>query len=432
MTSHLSRLLARGASGTLLAKGATAGLMFATQLLAARVLGSEAFGIYILALGWLSILTLVATMGMDTNTLRYLPAYCSRQDWPHARGLLQWTFRNAFWLGLALTGAGSLAVWALGARIGSEMLHAFWWALAAIPLAASLNVRQATLQALGHVVVGEFYARVLPPLLFATVMAGLYVAHVGTFSAPAATATHLATVGVAAVAVIILLARRLPMEMTTVSPERADGEWLRSTLPLLLLSGMAIVMARIDTLMVGAMIGAEEAGIYAVAARVTELMSFGLISVNAVLAPMISRLYTENRMRELQHLVTTSVRWISAFSVVVGTCIIVAGHVILGWFGDAFVAGTVVLAILVAGQLFNSFCGSVGYLMVMTGGQAAVARVVGVATVLNVAMNLALIPPFGIVGAAVATAAALAGWNVVLAVLVRGRLGINATVATFR
>lgn len=74
------------------------------------------------------------------------------------------------------------------------------------------------------------------------------------------------------------------------------------------------------------------------------------------------------------------------------------------------------------------FCGSVGFLMTMTGHEREAARVVAGAALANVALNAALVPPFGLSGAAVATAVSLVGWNAVLLTRARTRLGIVPTV----
>jgi O-antigen/teichoic acid export membrane protein len=55
-------------------------------------------------------------------------------------------------------------------------------------------------------------------------------------------------------------------------------------------------------------------------------------------------------------------------------------------------------------------------------------RVYVVCSVLNVALNVLLIPTLGILGAAIATNAALLAGNAWLFVLVRKRLGVNAFV----
>ena len=56
---------------------------------------------------------------------------------------------------------------------------------------------------------------------------------------------------------------------------------------------------------------------------------------------------------------------------------------IMGWFGPSFVAGTWSLKILVLGQLVSALCGSVGYLMAMTGHQNKSVVVFGSAALTN-------------------------------------------------
>jgi O-antigen/teichoic acid export membrane protein len=68
----------------------------------------------------------------------------------------------------------------------------------------------------------------------------------------------------------------------------------------------------------------------------------------------------------------------------------------------------------------------VGILLNMTGHERTTAKGRFISTSLNVGLNLLLIPLFGISGAAVATAIALATWNILLWWAVRKQLGINS------
>lgn len=66
----------------------------------------------------------------------------------------------------------------------------------------------------------------------------------------------------------------------------------------------------------------------------------------------------------------------------------------------------------------------------MTGYERDTAWGLTAAVMLNVPMNLALIPVFGMSGAAGATAATFVFWNAVLATRVYRRLGIRPTAFT--
>ena len=82
------------------------------------------------------------------------------------------------------------------------------------------------------------------------------------------------------------------------------------------------------------------------------------------------------------------------------------------------------LVILAAGQAVNVFTGPVGYLLMMTGRESLMRNTIMGSTLLNVALNAALIPSLGAIGAAVATATSLAVMNICSAVLVRRELSI--------
>ena len=72
--------------------------------------------------------------------------------------------------------------------------------------------------------------------------------------------------------------------------------------------------------------------------------------------------------------------------------------------------------------------GSVGVLLLMTGHEREAGIGMGVAVLLNSALNLLLIPAWGINGAAVASGLSIVCWNLILLVLVRKRLAIHPTI----
>ena len=176
----------------------------------------------------------------------------------------------------------------------------------------------------------------------------------------------------------------------------------------------------------------EPAGIYAVASRFAMLISFGLKSVNAIMAPLISQLHATGRMPELQRLVSRSARMIFVFTVTACAALFLGGEWALGLFGDEFRAGNDVLRLLLLSQAVNALPGSVGHLLTMTGSQRLAAWIAGSGALANVVLNIVLIPLWGIVGAAVATAVSTVGWNVAAVIAVRRRLGVNPIVSWSR
>lgn len=149
--------------------------------------------------------------------------------------------------------------------------------------------------------------------------------------------------------------------------------------------------------------------------------------MNILVSPYFAYLYTQRDIKRLQRLVTLNARvaFLLAFPIV--TVIVLWGKDLLRIiFGEEYVLGYAPLSILAVGQLVNASFGSVSELLNMSGHERDTAWGIMVAAGLNILLNLTLIPPFGINGAAMATAITLATWNFLLWRLVHWRLGLNS------
>jgi O-antigen/teichoic acid export membrane protein len=104
------------------------------------------------------------------------------------------------------------------------------------------------------------------------------------------------------------------------------------------------------------------------------------------------------------------------------------GRTFLSWYGEEFVEAYNPMLFLVIGQVVNALCGSVGYLMTMTGNQNNVLYVVSGASILSITLNLILIPVLGATGAAISSATALSAWNIILYIIILKKLKIRASI----
>lgn len=105
------------------------------------------------------------------------------------------------------------------------------------------------------------------------------------------------------------------------------------------------------------------------------------------------------------------------------TFVLVPGFV-MGLFGPEFEVGASVLVILALGQFVNVSTGSVGFVLIMTGRERMARNNAAVAAGVNIVLQVLLIPRFGAVGAAIATAVSVALLNLTAAYLVHRSLGI--------
>jgi len=224
-----------------------------------------------------------------------------------------------------------------------------------------------------------------------------------------------------------LLWRVRPREVASrPAPIYAARAWTASAWPLALTSGLQAINAQVGILLLGLFAASEAVGIYKVAVAVATLIAFGLRAVNLVVMPYFARLHAQGDMARLQRLVTQSARAILALAVPVTLVFVLFAEQFLALaFGPEYAAGHTALAILAVGQLVNAGMGSVGILLNMTGHERDTLRGVAIAAVANVVLGLVLIPLFGLKGAALATAATLVIWNLLLRQAVWRRIRIE-------
>jgi len=422
--------LARGAIGVFVVKVAGAGLLFGLHVMLARLLGVEQYGIYVYVWTWITILAILCLLGFQTSLVRFIAEYNIKQQWGLLRGILRKSEQFVLGFSLLISIAGAVVVRGLDDRISNELAATFYIALCVLPVFAFARLREASLRALKHAVQAELLLQVIKPVLIGVVVVALFFWLGGGFKAPYAMAANFAAVLITGIIGTVFLHKLLPKSAGQTPAEFANGQWLKVSLPLLLIAGMSIILRRTDILMLGALKGSEQAGIYSAASRISDLVVFALTAINAILAPMISELYHTGQKEKLQKIITLAARAIFVFTLVISIILIVFGKFLLSLFSLVFVVAYIPLLILLAGQIINSLAGPVGLIMSMSGRQNAMGIIISTSAVINIVLNLALIPLLGLTGAAISTALTMIMWNVTMFIYVRNKLGINPTLIT--
>lgn len=416
-----------GATGSLLLKVAHAILTVAITVVLARALGPEGYGRYAFVYALVILCAIPAQAGLPTLLVREVAAYEARGGWRLMRGLLRRANQAVAAATAAIALVSALVGIFLGDRVAEGELAIYAWGLALLPLLALGNLRGAALRGLRKVVRGQLPELLLRPGLFVLALTVVAVAGAGV-SPGMAMALH---AGAALVAFLIgawLLLRVLPHEARSATPEYRTRAWAASVLPLTLLAGIQVVNNQTDVVLLGVLASKEEVGIYRVVFQAATLVVFVLTAVNMVLAPHFARLHAMGERAELERLARWGAKMVLLAAAPVAAGLVIFGGPVLGFvFGTRYAVGAAALAILCVGQLANAAMGSVGLLLNMTGHERDTAVGVGLAAGANVVLNLLLIPPFGIEGAATATAASLMIWNVVLYRRVRRRLDVVPT-----
>ncbi len=161
-----------------------------------------------------------------------------------------------------------------------------------------------------------------------------------------------------------------------------------------------LLNGRLDFIIVTALVGPAALGIYAVASRIAELVRLPALAINYVLYPAYARLGGHAAKVEAR----TALRrtwWVPA---ALAVPVAVAAPVLLPLvYGPAFRAATIPAWILLVGMAGGSVYGVLSAFLSGIGrpGLTSIAQAAGL--VVTVALDLALIPHLGIIGAATAS-----------------------------
>jgi len=409
----------------------TAALKFIGMLLSlggaallARLLRPAQYGAYSFALSTITLLALPVQFGLPQLIIREVAKYQLLGDWPLLRGLL--LRANQFVAVLSVAVGGLLfAALLLSGRYASVVdIPTFIWAAFLLPFIALSQIRGAVLQGLRHVVQGQIPESVIRPGLFmALIFLWSLVSPLRSWSAMALQVGA----AIAAFAVgLALLVRYIPAEVKHAKAAFENRTWLRSIIPLSMTDALQVINVQADLILLGFFTSATAVGLYRAAALIAYQISVGLAITNMVLGPYFARLYYAKDTAGLQKIVTQSVRlvWVIAIPVTIA-CILSGREIIALVFGKAYVDGATSLAILAIGQMVNGVTGPGTLLLNMTGHERDVTRVILLTALINVLVNLLLIPKFGILGAAMTTTFALLVGNIWLTLLLKRRLGIR-------
>ena len=427
-TGDLRSRFVRGATGTFGLNVAFNGLLFAISLMLARLLGVAGYGVYAYALAWIMVLSIPAELGLSGLLVRNVAAFKTQSAWDHMAGIFKWANRTILLssFGIALLTASVLLV--LRTRLDTSILFAMWIALILLPLTALIRIRRATMQGLYHLVPGQLPEMIFHPILFIAFIGAAYLLFGVGITASFALGLNILATAISLIIMVLFLREYFPQDARNAHPKYEKRKWLGSAVSMMLVSGMYIINSRTDILMLGAISGAEAAGIYNTACRGSELIFFILMPIHQALSPTVSAFYTEKNFDQLQHIVTKSTRIIVLLSLPIVAGLVFFGYWFLLLFGQAFTEGRLALSILSIGQFINIAFGPVALLLIMTNYERDAAVGIGIGAALNVVLNALLIPVWGLEGAAIATVSSKIVMSVLMVIWVYKRLKIHSSV----
>lgn len=375
-------------------------LQFATSILIARLIGPEAYGAYTYAFVIATTVGLVLTLGLEQLAVREMPRFTERGDAGRANGFIQ-----ALWATLAVTGVITLFGFRLAEDYGWLVLAPGWFLVAVLAIVHALSL------SLSSVLTGFQYittAQFLESLPRGLLVLGTVVtyAFLGWKLDPA----HLFEITIlAALPVIVVTLVMMKRARDRVFPQAAAPAydlrlWYIASVPVAISVLAQTLKNNTDIIMVGAMLGDLETGIYRAAARGAFMITFASLIAVRVLGPMLSRAVAQDNPEEAQTLLSNAA--IISAALGLPACLVLGfgAPYYLALYGPEFVEASRSMVILVLGHGFQVLTAAASILLIILHRERQVFAANLFGLIANIVLNYILIGRVGIDGAAIASA----------------------------
>ena len=180
---------------------------------------------------------------------------------------------------------------------------------------------------------------------------------------------------------------------------------LKQCFPLALVSSTVILERNIDILMLGYLDSADSSALYFVCTRISALFLLPLFVLNSVVMPAIAK----NSKTQNYSAVEKKAKKVSCFAFLCSIFFMVfaalLGERILVFFGEEYLSAYIPMMVLCVGNMIRTSIGPSQMVALMLNMDKIVSRVNIISVILNIFLNVLLIPLFGIYGAVYATIA---------------------------
>lgn len=395
-------------------------IQFVYSVTIARILGTEYFGVYMLAVTTILLADIVGRLGLDGIAARYVSVYAASGDRHKVKSIISRSFKYSFLFSLLVAAALFLTtdlIWEsffskpeVGGVVRTLVISMPFLVITGIALACVQGFKimryivycqQIFLPASNLILVLIFYymGEKLGGVTLAFVISSFMAAFLSIYYLFRSFSNfqHIA-----------------PSVEMNEREEVGSEHLIKSSFPLLVAILLTYLIVYSDTLMLGYFRPAEDVGIYNAAIKIATIISLVLISFNGIFAPMIADLHSKNELGRLQELYKFTARWVYTFSLPLFLMIVLFSGDILKIYGSEYAAGETVLMLIAFTYFINSATGGVGMLLVMTGNQMIAMYNSVFVVIFNILANYLLIPEYGMWGAAIASSISIIGYNILM------------------
>ncbi|HTJ58618.1 MAG TPA: lipopolysaccharide biosynthesis protein [Devosiaceae bacterium] len=388
-----------------------AGLTFLTQAAIARTLGSAALGDYLLIIATVNLIAVVLPLGFETTGTYFAAEYRAKGEGRTLRGFALRAYGHVVIMTLLLSCLGAPIAAQFGAP--GQVLASHWVPACLLAFSTALILVTGALliglkRPLGGLMADAVFRPVFGISAFLLCLAAM------TPGQKFDTLIWGVSLGITAVALVqfaylVWTSRNLPTEM----PAR-PGEWKRwwrFAAPWVIITLATDYFFDLDLLILSNLLNRSDLAIFGVCTRAFSLMSFGVNVVYSVTLPDMFESEAAADRDGFHRKIGDANLVASGLSICLFFIMVLAAPIALLLFGPTFTAGAMPLAVLCLSLVIRSVFGPASLVLSVHNQPASILPAIALGVATLVACNLLLVPPFGLMGAALAALASIGIWS---------------------
>ncbi|HEB74534.1 MAG TPA: flippase [Candidatus Desulfofervidus auxilii] len=400
-TDQLIKQVAKGGGiafgGSVIGKVAALGL----NVLLGRVLGPGAYGLYVLGISVIGIAQSIASLGLNQGVVRFCSMYRGERDNARVKG----TLLSALGISSVSSVLMAAILFALSDTISerffnepelSSVLRVFALVL---PFYVLMGITTSFAQSFRRI----DYQQGVQIFRLLVNFALVSLAFLLGFRLAGAVYGFLASGVLSAGLGFYFLWRIFPEAILNSQATYRAAQLLRFSFPMFLIGISYFLLSYTDRIMLGYFGQANDVGVYNAATILSMNIVIFIAAIISIFSPILADLHNKRKYNEIKSLYKVTTRWIIITSSPLFLILALFPDTIMSIFGVEYQIGSRVLIILAFAYFVGAATGPGGVILQMSGKQDIDLVNGTFLVIVNIALNIWLIPVYGVIGAALAT-----------------------------
>jgi O-antigen/teichoic acid export membrane protein len=382
-------------------------LEFAKRIIIVRSVSQADYGLFSLGFSIAMLAAMICGLGLYLGSQRYVAFYIGNNDIERAKG----TAYSAVIISAVTSLIGAICLILLASPIANLLnkptLSWVIYVMAFIIPAVNITyVVSGVYQGLENVTTRVYFrdmgisiCTILAVILFHDNLKEMVTAFVIAY-------------GVVIVGLVLYITVKYPKRFKDKKIMMEPKQLMLFSLPLAVTATATYLIVHLDTIMLGYFRPASQVGLYNAAVPIHSVLYIFIMAVAYIFAPVAARMVGEKNGVELKGLYSNVTKWLLIVTFPLFFLLLFYPSSFLKLaFGNKYLGVSLALQFLVIGEVSHIVMGPNMVTLIAYGKTRTVMATVGACFGLNIVLNLLLIPPYGVTGAAIATGVSLIAQN---------------------